>query len=363
MPILDKNDGALERYRRFIEESPYGSAFQDPRWASVKKGWGSAQVYLEKDGKITAALSLLIKRTGPFSMLYAPRGPVCDPRDAKTIWRLLDEARPIARRARAFMLRMDPPVGYDEALCRDFEAQGFRVRGRGLAPQKLIQPRLNMVLGLKGETEQTLFPKFSRTARAYIRAAQREGVRIWFGRDEETLARFYSLYAGTTRRKRFGKRSLSYLRRILSAYDGARIFMAEHEGDLLAGELCVHYGKGVWCAYSGTASIKPRHRASSLMRWEMIRWALEIGCESFDFGGVFSTDKSDGLYEYKERFCRKDGHTEYIGELDYVYHPVVYSLVLRFGPFVQKKLRRLRKKLRKIFGKKEDAPPAEAGRE
>jgi len=184
-------------------------------------------------------------------------------------------------------------------------------------------------------------------------------VRVWSGRNDETLEQFYSLYAGTTRRKHFGKRSIDYMRRILSAYDGARIFMAEHEGDLLSGELCVHYGDKIWCAYSGTADIKRRHRASYLMRWEMIKWALSEGCSAFDLGGVFSTDKSDGLYESKNRFCHKDGHTEYIGELDYVYRPAVYAVAMRFGPYVLKRVRRFRKKLRRLFGKEKDGPVSE----
>lgn len=351
MPVLDKdNSAALARYRRFVEQSPYGTLYQDPRWRAVKAEWESAFVYLERGGEITAALSLLIKRTGPFSMLYAPRGPVCDPKDTGTIKRLIAEAEPVARAHRAFLLRMDPPVRHDEDLRQKYEATGFCVRGREANIRAFIQPRLNMVLYLKGETEETLFPKLSKTGRKYVRSAQREGVRVRHSRDKEALDALYSLYAGTAERKHFGKRSYGYLKRLLEAYDGARIYLAEHEGDLLAAALCIRYNKNVWCAYSGTADIKPSCRANSLIRWEMIKWAISEGCETFDLGGVFAADSTDGLYEFKERFCHKDGHTEYIGELDYVYRPVVYAMAIRFGPFVLRRLRRLRKRLKGLSG-------------
>lgn len=352
MPVLDlKDTEAVSRYRHFVEKSPYGSVFQDPRWAAVKKGWSGVQIYLEEDNKITAGMSMLIKKTGPFSMMYAPRGPVCNPLDKDTVNRLLKEALPEAKKNRAFVLRMDPVVLYDDEVYNDYIKQGFIVRGRGFLPRDLIQPRLNMVLTLNGETADSLFPKFSRTGRNYIRAAEKENVSVRSAKDEKTLARFYELYAGTASRKRFGKRSFSYFKGILDTFEGARIFIAEHEGDILSGELCIYYGDTVWCAYSGTSQKKPRIRANSLMRWEMIKWAIDLGCKRFDFGGVFAADKSDGLYEHKERFCRKDGCTEYIGELDYVYKPLVYKCFLQFAPFVLKVLRRLKKRLLKLKNK------------
>ena len=80
MALLDKsNKQDVKRYDDFVRNSKFRSVTQDRLWSEVKDDWGNEHVYLEKDGEIVAALSILIKRLpGGFSVLYAPRGPVCD---------------------------------------------------------------------------------------------------------------------------------------------------------------------------------------------------------------------------------------------------------------------------------------------
>ena len=102
MPILDTTDAqAVSRYQAFVRHSAFATATQDLNWSQVKKGWDAAQFFIEKDGKITAALSLVIKRMAGFSMLYAPRGPVCDPLDGESIEALIRELSAYAKIGRA----------------------------------------------------------------------------------------------------------------------------------------------------------------------------------------------------------------------------------------------------------------------
>lgn len=54
-------------------------------------------------------------------------------------------------------------------------------------------------------------------------------------------------------------------------------------------------------------------------------------------GGVFELDESDGLYLFKRAFCKADGGaTEFIGEVDVVHHKVLYALLHRLVPRVQR---------------------------
>ena len=80
MPILDKEDSSkVKEYEGFVRNSPFTHAMQSPAWAKVKNNWISEYVYLEEDGKITAAMSVLgIKAVDDKTFLYAPRGPVSD---------------------------------------------------------------------------------------------------------------------------------------------------------------------------------------------------------------------------------------------------------------------------------------------
>ena len=81
MPILEQSDpAAVRRYTDFVAGSRWGNLMQDRGWAYVKKGWIGEQVYLEREGRITAALSIIFApAVAGRTLAYAPRGPVCDP--------------------------------------------------------------------------------------------------------------------------------------------------------------------------------------------------------------------------------------------------------------------------------------------
>ena len=125
MPILDKADiNKVRAYQEFVQNSPYTHAMQAPAWAKVKNNWINEYVYLEEDGKITAAMSVLgIKAVGDKTFLYAPRGPVSDFYDVETTKRLIEEAKPLFKKHNAFLLRLDPCVRDDKELDKDTRMQ------------------------------------------------------------------------------------------------------------------------------------------------------------------------------------------------------------------------------------------------
>ena len=100
MPILQQNDAAaVARYTEFVTRSPWGNLMQDRGWAHVKKGWVGEQVYLEQNGEITAAMSIIFApAVAGRTLAYAPRGPVCDPYDTETIAALMREAAPALKK-------------------------------------------------------------------------------------------------------------------------------------------------------------------------------------------------------------------------------------------------------------------------
>ena len=93
MPILDKNNAAkVAEYTEYMETSPWANATQDLAWSKVKAEWADEQVYVERDGKIVAAMSLLIRKVfGKASMIYATRGPICDFADTALVQELVKE--------------------------------------------------------------------------------------------------------------------------------------------------------------------------------------------------------------------------------------------------------------------------------
>ena len=187
MPILQQNDAAaVARYTEFVTRSPWGNLMQDRGWAHVKKGWVGEQVYLEQNGEITAAMSIIFApAVAGRTLAYAPRGPVCDPYDTETIAALMREAAPALKKHRAFLLRFDPETPYTDELIAKYEKLGLRCRARNCGLHDQIQPRFNMFLPLEGKTLEELMPAFGEKTRYNIRLSARKGVTTrWAGAEE-----------------------------------------------------------------------------------------------------------------------------------------------------------------------------------
>ena len=338
MPILDiTNASDVKRYQAFVRNSAFATATQDMNWANIKKGWSSAQVYVEKQGQIIGAMSLVIKKMAGFSMLYAPRGPVANPTDLETIQALLVEVKSFAKKNRAFVLRFDPEVKQDDQLCKSYQDLGLIVRGKEIDKNALIQPIYNMILSLKDETEESLLARFSQKTRYNINLSKRKGVEVSYDSSESYLKIFYELYEIMSVRNHLVIRNYEYFQDMLKAFEGKiRIYLTKHEDDYLSGAIAIMYGDKLWYIYGASSNEKRNLMPNYLMQWEMIRWGLENGIHRYDFGGVFELNKEEGLYKFKEGFCREEGVTELIGEVDKVYKPLVYKLFTDVYPRLQK---------------------------
>ena len=60
--------------------------------------------------------------------MYAPRGPVCDIHDEKTIGDLIAQAKALCKKERCYELKIDPDVPIaDTAFSNLMKKQGFRI--------------------------------------------------------------------------------------------------------------------------------------------------------------------------------------------------------------------------------------------
>lgn len=348
MPLLDKeNKSMVEKYNEFVRNRNHTSALQDLNWAYVKKEeWKHEAVYLEKNGNITAAMSMLIRTfVKGFSMIYVPRGPVCDAYDIATIKELIKEAKQVAKKYNAFVLKFDPEAVYDKKLEALYKKAGFKVRNEDKHKHEFIQPIQNMILRIKYKTEEEIFKGYSEKTRYNIRVAEKKGVTVRFSRDEKDLKKFYDLSEITAKRDGITLRDFDYYKRMLESYDEEhlRIYIAEHEGVALSGALALNYGGKLFYIYGASSNEKRNLMPNYLMQQTMIKWAIETGCSEYDFGGVFETNKANGLFRFKEGFCRQEGVTKFIGEVDYVYNKLVYFAFVKLLP-IYKKFRKFLKK-------------------
>lgn len=353
MPILNKqNEEDVKRYEKFISEYDGSSLMQSLNWASVKFGWIQEAIYLEENNEIVAAMTLLLEKvphTNTYFM-YSPRGPVCDINDVETVKKLVIEAEKLKEKYKIFVLKFDPNVRYNEKLEIMYKEAGFKVLNKNVNKDDLIQPLHDMVLNIDEFSEDELMKTFAEKTRYNIRLAKRKNVEVYFSRKEEDLKIFYELYKITAIRDKIGCRSYEYFKAMLNAYDEKhlRIYVSKHENDYLSAAIALNYGGELFYLYGASSNEKRNLMPNYLMQWEMIRWAIETNCKKYNFGGVLNLDPQNGLYKFKIGFCKKDGVTEYIGEIDKVYDNKMYLVYTKFLPVLKKFKRVIRNVKRKI---------------
>lgn len=341
MPILDKqNEKDVNRYEEYVRNYDGSSLMQSLNWIKVKTNWIQEAVYLEDNGKIIAAMTLLLQKVPHTSsyLMYSPRGPVCDAKNIELVNRLVKETHKLKEKYKIFLLKFDPSLKYDADLENKYKEAGYNVVNKQVTKDDLIQPLHDMVLRIDGYNEEDLLKTFAEKTRYNIRLAKRRGVEVLYSRDKEDLKRFYELYKITTVRDNIGCRAYEYFEKMLDAYDEnhLRIYLTKHEDDYLSGAIAVNYGKELFYLYGASSNEKRNLMPNYAMQWEMIKWGLETKCKTYNFGGTLEVNPEEGLYKFKIGFCKKDGVTEYLGEIDKVYDKKLYYMYLKILPKVRK---------------------------
>ena len=133
------------------------------------------------------------------------------------------------------------------------------------------------------------------------------------------------------------------LEKMFEAYseDELRIYIAKHEDDKLSAAIAINYGGELFYLYGASSNVKRNLMPNYLMQWEMIKWGIETKCNKYNFGGVLHLNQENGLYKFKIGFCKKDGVTEYIGEIDKVYGKFMYFLYTKVLPVLKVLKRKL----------------------
>lgn len=347
---MDKID--MKEYKEFLEKHEKSHYAQGPEWANIKDDWKN-EIILVRDekGKIKASLSLLIRKL-PYinwSLMYAPRGPVCDIGDEESFKELIKKADELAKEHKAFMLKMDPDIlATNEEFKKMAKKSGFKVEGKIKNVNTLLQPRFVFRLDLKGKTEDEVFASFHSKTRYNIRLAGKKGVTLREGTRED-LEQFQSILETTGERDGFYIRKKEYFEKIYDSFDKEhlKLVFADYEGKPIACVLNIFYGNKEWYLYGGSLNKHRNLMSTYLLQWEMIKEAIKRGMDCYDFRGVCATDEThynEGLYRFKKGF-----NADFVEFMDMhkIYNKPVYFLFEKCAY----KLRDLKLKINKILKK------------
>lgn len=235
----------------------------------------------------------------------------------------------LAKKYNAHTFKMDPDVLMSDT---DFlaiaKSMGF-TQQYGPDGFEGIQARFNYRLYLMGRTEEELLANLTQGTRRKVRIAMRNGVEVR-PVGPEYLDEFVRIMRVTGERDGFNVRPKAYFERMLEALgEHVRLYMGFYENAPVCGAITTNYAGKCCYVYGASDNVHRDVMPNYLMQWEMIKWAVETGCEVYDFQGVSGNLEEGshmyGLYQFKRGFNgRLD---ELAGEFDYVYRPVKARMV------------------------------------
>jgi lipid II:glycine glycyltransferase (peptidoglycan interpeptide bridge formation enzyme) len=329
------------------------SFLQSGFWGSFKArfGWNARSFLVHWEGFQDSPLLVIRRRLAPgISFAYIPWGPE------------LPAGFPTDRRNNALMelacllknflpldtafIRFDPPW-FTEGEGEGFEhpyppfiRAGADVQCPDTVLLDLAQGMENLVAGMK--------PKWRYNARL----ALKKGVRVREA-GEDGLELFYSLLKETARRDGIAIHGIEYYRALFShgrEYRGGggpqiRLYLADHEGDLLAGVFVLLRGNEAVYLYGASSDKKRNLMAPYALQMKAVEDASSSGCLVYDLFGIPPNEDPShpmaGLYRFKTGFGGRIIHR--IGSWDFPCKPLVYSLY-RTAETLRKNIRTLKKR-------------------
>lgn len=358
MEIIDKsNREVLEEYEKFASESKYGYFSQSLKWCGVKDNWGwDAVISRDADGKICGTCLVLIRKVPVVgkTIMYAPRGPVCDWRNREIMDDIMVGIKELAKKYKCIEFICDPCIEEcDEDTWKIFGEMGFS--HKRFAPDfETIQTRNNYMLrDIEGKTLDEIMLGFKPDWRNRIRKAPKKGVYCEF-HGAEAVDDFYPIMQATGERDGFTIRSKEYFVKMLNSLgeDMCRLVMCYVDEDgkkiPLSGAIAVRYAGKTAYVYGASANHHRNLYPNYLMQWEMIQWAMKGNCYIYDFQGIPHFDDETkpeyGVYKFKKGFNGEVVTFE--GEFSYTFKPVLKT-ILNMATSTRNKLNSIKRKLRK----------------
>ncbi len=371
-PALSVRTTTAAEHLDFLRSQRSASFLQTPAWGEVKSDWRRESIGWYDDAGTLVGAGLVLYRQLPKVrryLAYLPEGPVIDwTTDFLSDW-LAPMTKHLAGQG-AFGVRMGPPVitrrwtadavkkgVADEHTDRlgqlppsERSREGAMVvsqlRELGWRLQSVDgvfaagQPRYNFQIPLAGRTEDDVLKGMNQQWRRNIKKADKAGVEVTRGTVED-LKLFHDLYLHTAERDHFTPRPLSYFQTMFQALlaeepDRIRLYLARHEGDLVAATIWVRVGGHTWYSYGASSTEKRDVRGSNAAQWAMIKDSLAAGADVYDLRGITDTlDSEDphvGLIQFK---VGTGGEAvEYAGEWDLPINRPVYKA---FSVYMQRR--------------------------
>lgn len=313
----------------FVLAQPNAHLLQLSAWGDLKRayGWEAVRVAMTENAEQIVGGAQILFRRLPFrlgTIAYLPMGPYPTQDTPPQLWYTLHAT---SRDHHARFFKWEP--GHLDSP-PDFTGLGF------VESLQTIQPPRTILIDISGDTDSIL-ARMNQGTRRKIRQSLKNGVTYYEGTRAD-IAKYTRMMQATGTRNAFGVHTPDYYETAHALFtpDHAALFMAEHDGDVLAGIMVFAVGDTAWYLYGASSDVKRNLMASYGVQWQAILWAKARGCHFYDLWGIPDEDEATLEAQFQQRddglwgvygFKRGWGGTvvRSPGAWDKVYSPLVYK--------------------------------------
>ncbi|MBM3180350.1 MAG: aminoacyltransferase [Chloroflexi bacterium] len=365
-------------WNQLISQLPNPHFLQTYEWGQVKAKYGWIPYYAvwTDDGKFLVtqttdnwslntehclAAAMILKKkilnrgfAARLSILYAPKGPLFDWKDAALQTRVLNDLQSFAKKQSAIFLKIDPDIvlgrGVPQSADNVPDNIGQVVRSeltrRGwVYSSDQIQFQNTVLIDLSASEEEMLARMKPKT-RYNVRLAEKKGVTVRTGTLDD-LSMLYKMYAETSIRDGFVIRDENYYMTVWKLFmqNVERLtlnvptcipLIAEVNNEPVAAIFLFMFAGRAYYVYGMSRNLHREKMPTYLLQWEAMKRAKANGCSAYDLWGapeeINESDSMWGVYRFKEGLGGEVVRT--LGAYDFAPSKIWYKLYAEVVPRV-----------------------------
>lgn len=285
-PVVVRDDAPAAAADAYVTSHPAGSAYHRPAWMHVVgRAFGHRTKYLvaESGGRVAGVLPLVFFRSRLFgrfavSMPFFNYGGIIA--DAPPVERALLE-RAIEETQRAGGTHL--------------ELRHTRQHFDDLIPKR---HKVAMELRLEASVEQQ-WQALDKKIRNQVRKAEKSGLAVRSG-GADLLAEFYGVFAQNMRDLGTPVYGVRFFREVLAAFPAeSQILVVSLQGRPVAASFVHWHGRQIEVPWASSLREFNPLCANVFLYWQMVRFAIERGFDTFDFG---RSTPGEGTYQFKKQW-------------------------------------------------------------
>ena len=298
--IVDIDSLDVQQWNELLMKSKVCDAFQTYEWAQVQKNSMGLEPYfliVHNNGDPVGGVMFFRKKTMGLIDSYEIRGgPLHVGGDQVVVMKSIVNALK-EKEGKSIYLLFIPYPAINYTFMGMFKNEGYHPF-----------PFRTLIIDLERPLDR-IWSALNKRARWGVRKADRLGLKAEVANTWQEWEEYYHLHMLHSREKQYPASPFNFFREMFKLHhrNMARLFIAEHEGHLIAGSLFLVYKENMIFLQNASLDAFRKFNANNLIQWKSIEWAKENGVKAYDINGLppEETEYLRGIYNYKRRWDGK----------------------------------------------------------